>query len=101
MPLIRDLTSKIERHDTKRAIGFWMNVAGLIPEKPIRVFVTYEALSELDPSNVRDIHGALQNFDRFRLKIERAASDRYDREGPDPGKYEDQQAVTVISVDLA
>ena len=45
MPLTRDLTGKIARHDTQRAIGLWMTVVGSKPEKPVRVFVTYEALS--------------------------------------------------------
>jgi len=100
MPLTRDLTSKIARHDPKRAIGFWMAVAASNPAKPIRVFVTYEALSELDPSNVRDMQGALENFSHFRLKIERAASDKYDREGPDSDKYEGREAITVMGMDL-
>ena len=101
MPLTRDLTSRIGRHDPKRAVGFWMTVAGSKPEKPVRVFVTYEALWELDPSNVRDMPGALENFDRFRLKVERAASNKYDRDGPDPDKYEGQDAITVMSMGLA
>ena len=100
MPLTRDLTSKIARHDPKRAIGFWITVAASNPARPVRVFVTYEALSGLDPSNVRDMHGALENFSHFRLKIERAASDKYDREGPDSDKYEGQEAITVVSMDL-
>ena len=100
MPLTRDLTGKIARHDTKRAIGLWMTVVGSKPEKPVRVFVTYEALSELDPTNVGGMHGALQNFDHFRAKVERAASDKYDREGPGPDKYEGQEAITVMSKDL-
>jgi hypothetical protein len=34
------------------------------------VLVSYEALSQLDPTNVRDLHGALENFDRFRSQVE-------------------------------
>ena len=101
MPLTRDLTSRIGRRDPTRAVGFWMTVAGSKPVKPVRVFVAYEALWELDPSNVRDMPGALENFDRFRLKVERAASNKYDRDGPDPDKYEGQDAITVTSLDLA
>ena len=77
MPLTRDLTSRIGRHDPKRAIGFWMTVAGSKPAKPVRVFVTYEALSGLNPSNVRDMHGASENFERFRLKVEKAANNSF------------------------
>jgi len=99
MPLIGDLTSKSERHDPKRAVGFCMTEAR--SAKPVRVFMTYEALSELDPSNVRDMRGASENFERFRLKVEKAASDKYDCEGPDPDRYEGQEAITVMSMDLA
>jgi len=47
MPLTRDLTGKIARHDTQRAIGLWMTVVGSKPEKPVRVFVTYEPYRNL------------------------------------------------------
>jgi len=41
----------------------------------MRVLVSYEALLQLDPTNVRDLHGALENFDRFRSQVE--AADRW------------------------
>jgi hypothetical protein len=47
----------------------------------------YEALSDLDPDNVSDIYGALENFEKFRAKIEASASKKYDAVGFDADKY--------------
>jgi hypothetical protein len=77
-----------------------MSVEGRTPIQPVRVLVSYEALSELDPTNVRDLHGALENFDRFRSQIERAASRKFDRDGFDPDKYEGMPAIRLITYDL-
>ena len=49
MPL-RSSNNRPDHHDDRKAIGFWMTVEGKDPVQPIRVFVTYEALRELDPS---------------------------------------------------
>src|SRR5712675_744216 len=66
MPLVSDRKSKPLPHSNSRSIGFWMSVEGRTPIQPVRVLVNYEALSQIDPTNVRDLHGALENFDRFR-----------------------------------
>jgi len=77
-----------------------MSVEGRTPIQAVRVLVSYEALSELDPTNVRDLHGALENFDRFRSQIESAASRKFDRNGFDPDKYEGMPAIRLITADL-
>ena len=77
MPLVSDRQSKPLSHSNSRAIGFWMSVEGRAPIQAVRVLVNYEALSELD-RNVRDLHGALENFDRFRSQVEIAASRKFD-----------------------
>ena len=77
-----------------------MSVEGRSPIQPVRVLVSYEALSELDPTNVRDLHGALENFDRFRSQIESAASRKFDRDGFDPDKYEGMPVIRLITKDL-
>jgi uncharacterized protein DUF1488 len=100
MPLVSDPKGKPLLHSNSRAIGFWMSVEGRIPIQPVRVLVSYEALSELDPTNVRDLHGALENFDRFRSQIESAASRKFDRDGFDPDKYEGMPAIRLITNDL-
>jgi Protein of unknown function (DUF1488) len=100
MPLVSDPKSEPLAHSNSRAIGFWMSVEGRTPIQPVRVLVSYEALSELDPTNVRDLHSALENFGRFRSQIESAASRKFDRDGFDPDKYEGMPAIRLITKDL-
>jgi hypothetical protein len=85
MPLVVEGKSKAITHSELRAVGFWMTVKGAVPVRPVRVFVSYEALADLAPSNIR---AAFEHFDRFRARIEAAASDKFDRHGPDAEKYE-------------
>jgi hypothetical protein len=77
-----------------------MSVEGLTPIQAVRVLASYEALSQLDPANVRDLPGALENFDRFRSLIETAASRKYDRQGFDPEKYEGMPAIRLTTDDV-
>jgi Protein of unknown function (DUF1488) len=100
MPLVSDRKSKPLTHSNSRSIGFWMSVEGRIPIQPVRVLVSYEALSELDPTNVRDLHGALENFDQFRSQVESAASRKFERNGFDPDKYEGMPAIRLTTDDL-
>jgi hypothetical protein len=58
----------------RKAIGFWMTAEGT--DRPIRVFVSYEGLRQLDPSKPPDVPAALETFDDHRLMIEKAASDK-------------------------
>jgi hypothetical protein len=99
MPLVADGKGKAVAHGELRAIGFWMTVKGATPVKPVRVFVSYEALAQLDPLDIRDFAAAFQHFDRFRARIEVAASEKFDREGPDPEKYEGMPTVRLTSND--
>jgi hypothetical protein len=100
MPLVSDGKSKPLSHSNSRSIGIWMSVEGRTPLQPVRVLVSYEALSQLDPANVRDLPGALENFDRFRPRIETAASRKFDRHGSDAEKYEGMPAVRLTTDDL-
>ncbi len=100
MPLVSDPKSKPLAHSKSRAIGFWMSVEGRTPVQPVRVLVSYEALSEMDPTNVRDLHSALENFDRFRSQVESAASRKFDSYGFDGEKYEGMQAIRLTTDDL-
>ena len=100
MPLISDGNSKPLSHSNSRSIGVWMSVDGRSPVQPVRVLASYEALSQLDPTNVRDLHGALENFDRFRSQVEAAASRKFDRDGFDADKYEGRPAVRLTTDDL-
>jgi hypothetical protein len=77
-----------------------MSVEGRTPIQPVRVLISYKALSQLDPTNVRDLQGALEIFDRFRSRVESAASRKFDRYGFDPENYEGVPAIRLIDVDL-
>jgi hypothetical protein len=58
MPLMADGKGKAVTQGELRAIGFWMIVREAIPVRPVRVFVSYEALAELDPFDIRDFASA-------------------------------------------
>jgi hypothetical protein len=85
-------------HDDRKAVGMWMQADN---EAPIRVFVIYEALWSIDPSQVRDVASALAIFDANRGRLENLASARYDASGADDGEYEGQPIVTLRSNDIA
>ena len=99
MPLVSDGKGKAVAHGELRAIGFWMSVKGTVPVRPVRVFVSYEALAQLDPFDVRDFAAAFEHFNRFRSRIEAAASDKFDRDGPDAEKYEGMPTIRLTTND--
>ena len=100
MPLVSDGKGKAVAHSELRAIGFWITVKDASPVRPVRVFVSYEALADLDPHNVRDLPAAFEHFDRFRKRIESAASDKFDRDGPGAEKYARLPTIRLTSRDL-
>ena len=99
MPLVSDGRGKAVAHGELRAIGFWMTVKGATPVKPVRVFISYEALAQLDPFDIRDLASAFEHFERFRARIEAAASDKFDRHGPDAEKYEGMPTIRLTTDD--
>jgi len=100
MPLVSDGKGKAVAHSELQAIGFWMTVKGASRIQVVRVFVSYEALADLDPANVRDLPAAFEHFDRFRARIEAAASDKFDRDGPGAEKYARLPTIRLTSRDL-
>ena len=100
MPLVSDGRSKPTPHIRPGAIGFWMTVEARMPVQPVRVIVSTEALSQLDPSNVRDLSAAFDIFDRFRSQVETAASSKFDRYGFDAQNYEGMPAIRLTTDDL-
>jgi hypothetical protein len=44
---------------------------------------------------------AFEHFERFRARIETAASDKYDRYGSDADKYEDMPTIRLTSNDFS
>ena len=77
-----------------------MTVKGASRIQVVRVFVSYEALADLDPANVRDLPAAFEHFDKFRARIEAAASDKFDRDGPGAEKYARLPTIRLTSRDL-
>ena len=100
MPLVSDGKGKAVAHSELQAIGFWMTVKGASRIQVVRVFVSYEALADLDPANVRDLPAAFEHFDKFRARIEAATSDKFDRDGPGAEKYARLPTIRLTSRDL-
>jgi hypothetical protein len=88
-------------NNERRALGWWMTVEGTDPIKPVYVFVTYEALAELEPSHPRDLAALLAIFDEHRPELEAMASILFDERGFDFGEYQDQPTVSIQLSDLA
>jgi hypothetical protein len=84
----------------RNAIGFWMTVDSATAVAPIWIFVTYEALAQLAPSQPRDLAAAIATFDEHRASIEAAASKKFDADGVDDGRYENQPTLTMHTDDL-
>ncbi|MCP3459331.1 MULTISPECIES: DUF1488 family protein [unclassified Bradyrhizobium] len=95
-PLATDGKGKAVAHSELRS---WMTVKGTVPVQPVRVFVSYEALAQLDPFDIRDFAAAFEHFERFRTRIEAAASDKFDRDGPDADKHEGMLAIRLTTND--
>lgn len=94
MPLVS--TDRDGEADTHRqAIGFWMFIDGARPFKPVRVYVTYATLAQIDPSQPRGLPGALDIFKRHRAAIEAAASDKFDAGHFDDGEYGGRPILTL------
>jgi Protein of unknown function (DUF1488) len=91
MPVVLD--------DRRSAVGVWMTVKGVRPVQPIRVFVTYEALAQIEPQT-RDRSLSTAIFERNRAQIEATASAKFDTKGADATKYEGLPVVMVRADDL-
>jgi hypothetical protein len=84
----------------KRAVGYWMVADEEIPERLVRIFVTHEALSSIDPGQAGDFHGALATFDANRDRIDAAASSKYAEGRFGDGLHEGQRVIIVRYMDL-
>jgi hypothetical protein len=82
----------------RKAIGIWMeNERG----SAVRVFISYEALADMDPSQIRDPDAALTIFNANRARLENLASARCDAEGTDECEHEGQPILILRSTDIA
>jgi uncharacterized protein DUF1488 len=84
----------------KRAVGFWMEVEGTVPVRFVRIFVTHEALSDIDPSGVPDFDGDISTFDKNRDRIELAANSKFNRGKTEDWLHEGQPVVVLMDSDL-
>ena len=84
--------------DYHKAIGFWMTDAKT--DSPIRVFVTYEALWQMDPSQVQDVASAVATCKANRARLEEHASGKFDADGVNDGQYKGQPILLLRSMDL-
>jgi hypothetical protein len=60
------------------AVRFWTRRRGEGPTRHVRVLVTHEALSSIDPNMVPDADGALATFDAYHKRLYTAASSKFD-----------------------
>jgi Protein of unknown function (DUF1488) len=81
-------------------IGVWMADENPSAVGQVWVIVTREALAQLDPNELPDRHLAV--FNKNRLKIEAAASKKFDQSGTDPddGEQEGRPVLIIRSDDL-
>jgi len=77
-----------------------MAVEGESPVRPVRVYVSYEALADIDPEQVRDLEGALATFDTNRDRIDRAASSKFDAGQVEQDLHEGQLLIILTTDDL-
>ena len=101
MPLMTTGQPNFEVDNDRSAIGFWMTVKGAAPVQPIRVFVTYEALAQIEPSQPRDVFAAMNIFEQNRALIEGTASEKFDRLGVEEERHEGQPVLRVDTDDLS
>jgi Protein of unknown function (DUF1488) len=97
--LVRALDHRNADFD-RRAIGFWMKIEGEEPVRPVRVYVTYEALADIDPDQVQDLDGALTTFDTNRDRIDMAANSKFDAGEVESDLHEDQPLIILRTDDL-
>lgn len=69
-------------------------------ESEVRVFVTYEAIWQSEPTKPRDVISAVEIFAAGRERFEKLASDYFDANGPDDGTHEGQPMIILNSNDL-
>jgi Protein of unknown function (DUF1488) len=92
--LVRALNHRNVDSD-RRAIGFWMEIEGEEPARPVRVYVSCEALADLDPEQVQAVDGWLTTFDKNRDRIDMAANSKFDANDVEP----DLHPVIVLRTD--
>jgi hypothetical protein len=76
---------------------YWMSEE---PIRPVRACVTYRALADIDPEQVRDLDGALTTFDTNRDRIDMAANSKFDAGEVESDLHEGQPLILLTTDDL-
>ena len=84
MPLCSTRTAMTLVETTPWAVALSMQVDGSDPPAFVRVLATLECIVSLDPAGAVDRDNALDVAEGDRMRIEAAASTKYDAEGEDP-----------------
>ncbi len=81
MPLVADAKSKAIADCELREIDFFDDHQGALRLLgQCGLFISYETLAQLDPFDTRGLTSAFEQIERFRIRIEAAASDKFDRQ---------------------
>ena len=92
-----DAPDSPEFHRRLRALAFFINLERGSAKQYIRVLVTLEALAELDGVREVDIAQARECFERFRPRLQAAASARLLRIGRWPPVFEGVPSMLLMS----
>ena len=91
-------TLPIVTDNDRKAIGFWMTDAK--NDSAIRIFVTYEALWQIDPLQVRDAASAIATCSTNRERLEKLASQKFDAGDVEDGQYQGRPILFLRSMDV-
>jgi len=98
--MLKKATEKRNFDFDKKSVGFWMEVQGAVPARFVRIFVTHEALSDIDPNGVPDLDGDLSTFDKNRDRIEHAANSKFGCGQTEDWLHEGQPVIVLMNSDV-
>src|ERR1041385_3204429 len=84
--------------EVRTMVGLWMRDPDIVgPVQGVRVFVTLDALWNLDPLSLRDVPAALVICEEQKGRIQIAAGRKYDYSGPEEGEEHEGRPVIVLT----
>lgn len=86
--------------DKRQMVGLWMYDPDVVgPVQGVHVFVTLEALWQLDPASLRTVDAALVICAEQKRRVHLAASNRFDNPtgGVEPGEEHEGRPVIVLT----
>jgi hypothetical protein len=100
MTMLKRVSEKRIFDFDRKTVGFWMEVDGEVPIRFVRVFVTHEVLSDIDPNQARYVAGVLTTFDRNRDRIDRAANSKFDEGKTADWLHEGHPVIVLMDSDF-